>query len=184
LSSRTMSLVATTSSTCKSITGEGRGFSGASGTRGGWGIGVHKTTNSGETWEGSAAWERGRGERGEGTEKGDEAHAGGERTTGTKDHQDQGPPGPEAEGQPGTFRAGVKASGSWGPEQKGEAEREEEDRMDWACTKGCVINQTSSQGRKRTQTHRAQAHRHPEPQGETQTYTACPLPQGRGQAKE
>jgi hypothetical protein len=79
-----MSLIVTTSSTCKSITGEGRGFSGASGTRGGWGIGVRETTNSGETWEGSASLERGRGERGEGVKKGDEAQARGRRATGTR----------------------------------------------------------------------------------------------------
>jgi hypothetical protein len=70
--------------TCKSITGEGRGFSGASGTGGGRGIGVRETTNSRETWEGSASLERGRGERGEGAEKGDEAQAGGGRATGTR----------------------------------------------------------------------------------------------------
>jgi hypothetical protein len=64
-----MSLVATRSSTCESITGEGRGFSGASGAGGGQGVGVRETTNSGETWEDSTL-EGGRGVRGEGVEKG------------------------------------------------------------------------------------------------------------------
>ena len=132
--------------TCKSITGEGRGFSGASGTGGGRGIGVHKTTNSKEMWEGSASLERGRGERG--TRPRLEAEE---------------PLGPEAEEPPRPFLAWGKASGSWGLEWKGEAEREEEDRMDRACAKGHVINQTSSQGRKRTQTHRALARHHSEP---------------------
>jgi hypothetical protein len=74
-----MSLVATTSSTCESVTGEGMGLSGAKGIGGGRGVGVRETTNSGETWEDSAR-ERGRGERGEGMETGGD---GGTGATGT-----------------------------------------------------------------------------------------------------
>jgi hypothetical protein len=74
-----MSLVATTSSTCERVTGEGMGLSGARGAGGGRGVGVRETTNSGETWEDSAR-ERGRGERGESTETGGD---GGTGATGT-----------------------------------------------------------------------------------------------------
>jgi hypothetical protein len=81
-----MLLVATTSSTCERVTGEGMGLSGARGAGGGRGMGVHETTNSGEMWE-DAALERGRGERGEGAETGGDGGggatgAGGEGATG------------------------------------------------------------------------------------------------------
>jgi hypothetical protein len=70
-----MSLVATTSSTCERVTGEGMGLSGARGAGGGRGVGVRETTNSGETWEDSAR-DRGRGERGEGADTGGDGGTG------------------------------------------------------------------------------------------------------------
>jgi hypothetical protein len=70
-----MSLVATTSSTCERVTGEGMGLSGARGAGGGRGVGVRETTNSGEMWEDSTR-DRGRGERGEGAETGGDGGAG------------------------------------------------------------------------------------------------------------
>ena len=76
-----MSLVATTSSTCESVTGEGMGLSGAKGAGGGRGVGVRETTNSGETWEDSAR-ERGRGERGDGAEIGGDGTTGATGTAG------------------------------------------------------------------------------------------------------
>jgi hypothetical protein len=50
-SSWTMSLIATTSSTCESVTGEGSGFKGARGTGGKPSIGVLNSTNSGDMSE-------------------------------------------------------------------------------------------------------------------------------------
>jgi hypothetical protein len=86
-----MSLVATTSSTCERVTGEGRGLSRARGTGGSLGVGVRKTTNSGEMWEDSAR-DRGREERGEGAETGGDGGAGatgagGMRATGVSSGQ-------------------------------------------------------------------------------------------------
>jgi hypothetical protein len=60
-----MSLVATTSSTCKRVTGEGSGFRGAKGTGGKPGVGVHDSTNSGDTPEDPGPAEGVRVERGE-----------------------------------------------------------------------------------------------------------------------
>jgi hypothetical protein len=50
-SSQTMSLIATTSSTCERVTGEGSGFREAMGTRGKPGVGVCDSTNSGDMCE-------------------------------------------------------------------------------------------------------------------------------------
>jgi hypothetical protein len=61
----TMSLVATTSSTCERVTREGSGFRGAMGTGGKPGVGVHNSMNSGDTCEDPGPAEGVRAERGE-----------------------------------------------------------------------------------------------------------------------
>jgi hypothetical protein len=76
-----MSLIARTSSTCESITGEGSGFRGANGTGGNPGIGVQETTNSGETKGDPAPWGRGWVRWGDSEERGEEAQAGGGRAS-------------------------------------------------------------------------------------------------------
>jgi hypothetical protein len=63
-----------TSSTCKSVTGEGSGFRGASGTGGKPDVGVQDSINSGDTCEDPAPREGGKAERGE-SEGGGEAEA-------------------------------------------------------------------------------------------------------------
>jgi hypothetical protein len=60
-----MSLIATTSSTCERVTGEGSGFRGAMGTGGKPGIGVRDSTNSGDTYEDPGPVEGVRAERGD-----------------------------------------------------------------------------------------------------------------------
>jgi hypothetical protein len=77
-----MSLVARTSSTCESVTGEGSGFKGANGTGGSPGVGVRDTMNSGEMTEDPASCGRGWVRRGESEERGEEAQAGGGRASG------------------------------------------------------------------------------------------------------
>jgi hypothetical protein len=63
-SSRTMSLVATTSSTCERVTREGSGFRGAMGTGGKPSVRVHDSTNSGDKCEDPGPTEGVRAERG------------------------------------------------------------------------------------------------------------------------
>ena len=76
-----MSLVARTSSTCESVTGEGSGFKGANGTGGSPGVGVRDTMNSGEMTEDPASCGRGWVRRGESEERGEGAQAGGSRVS-------------------------------------------------------------------------------------------------------
>jgi hypothetical protein len=60
-----MSLVVITSSTCERVTGEGSGFRGAKGTGGKPSVGVHDSTNSGDTPEDPVPAEGVRAERGD-----------------------------------------------------------------------------------------------------------------------
>jgi hypothetical protein len=74
--SQTISLVARTTSTCESVTGEGSGFRGANGSGGKPGVRVQDSTNLGETCEDPAPRKGGKAERGE-SKGGGKAEAGG-----------------------------------------------------------------------------------------------------------
>jgi ATP-dependent RNA helicase DeaD len=65
-------------------------------------------------WEGSASLERGRGERGEGVKKGDEAQARGRRATGTRGGGATGTRGGGATGTRGGGATGTRGGGATG----------------------------------------------------------------------
>jgi hypothetical protein len=141
--SRIKLLVVSTSSTCKSVTGEGSGFRGANSTGGKPGVSVQDSTNSGEMCEDPAPWEGGRVERGE-CDRGGVAKAGGHNAS--KFHCCTLAAFP-------IFRSGGE----------GEVERRKGYQGWPACARNHGLALLPSQWQRRIQTCKAQAHHHSKP---------------------